>query len=136
MCFLWLRHRNYESLQIVVLLLQACLLGSLGLIRTLLLQQLHTCRPQQDCQFWLFVSLFACCLKTGSVASCLRERYRCFLNPVLKRRFSNLFVFQLLPFRIALLLLTLYKSYVSQSGVSICDPNGRKVELVFVKRHF
>ena len=32
---------HYQSLQIVVLLLQACLLGSLALSRTLLLQQLH-----------------------------------------------------------------------------------------------
>ena len=36
----------------------------------------------------------------------------------------------------ALLLLALYKSYVSQSDVSIFDPNGRKVELVFVRRRF
>ena len=32
-----------------------------------------------------------------------------------------------------MLLLALYKSCVSQSGVSIYDPNGHKVELVFVK---
>ena len=35
-----------------------------------------------------------------------------------------------------MLLLALYKSYVSQSGVSIFYPNGRKVELVFVRRRF
>ena len=63
---------HYQSLQIVVLLLQACLLGSLGLSRTLLLQQLH--RLQQDRRFRLFASLFRGCLKTASVASCLRER--------------------------------------------------------------
>ena len=35
-----------------------------------------------------------------------------------------------------MLLLALYKSYVSQSGVSIFDPNGHEVELVFVRRRF
>ena len=41
----------------------------------------------------------------------------------LKRRFGDLFIFLFLRFRIefALLLLVLYKSYVSQSGVSIFD---------------
>ena len=33
-----------------------------------------------------------------------------------------------------MLLLALYKSYVSPLGVSIFYPNGRKVELVFVRR--
>ena len=63
---------HYQSLQIVVLLLQACLLGSLALSRTSLLQKLH--RLQQDRRFRLFASLFSSCLKTDSVASCLRER--------------------------------------------------------------
>ena len=63
---------RYQSLQIVVLLLQACLLGSLALSRTLLLQQLH--RLQQDRRFRLFTSLFSCCLKTDSVASLLGKQ--------------------------------------------------------------
>ena len=37
---------HYQSLRIIVLLLQTCLLGSEALSRTLLLQQLH--RLQQD----------------------------------------------------------------------------------------
>ena len=40
---------HYLSLRIIVLLLQTCLLGSEGLSRTLLLQQLH--RLQQDRRF-------------------------------------------------------------------------------------
>ena len=58
-----------------------------------------------------------------------------FLIPFpLKRRFGDLFVFLFLRFRIefVLLLLALYKSYVSQWGVRIFDPNGHKVGLVFV----
>ena len=43
---------HYQCLQIVILLLQACLLGSLALSRTLLLQQLH--RLQQDRRFLLY----------------------------------------------------------------------------------
>ena len=75
--FLWLRRiialsSHYQSLQIVALLLQAFLLGSLALSHTLLLQQLH--RLQQGRQFRLFASLFSCCLKTNSVASFLREK--------------------------------------------------------------
>ena len=57
---------HYQSLQIVVLLLQAYLLGSLALSRTMLLQQLQWL--QQDRRFQLFTSLFSCCLKTDSVA--------------------------------------------------------------------
>ena len=63
---------HYQSLQIVVLLLQACILGSVALSRTLLLQQLH--RLEQDRQFRLFTSLFSCCLKTDSVASLLGKQ--------------------------------------------------------------
>ena len=49
----------------------------------------------------------------------------------LKRRFGDLFKFLFFRFRIefALLLLALYKSYISQPGDSIFDPNGRKVEV-------
>ena len=43
---------HYQSLQIVVLLLQACLLGSLAFSRTLLLQQLQWL--QQDRRFRLY----------------------------------------------------------------------------------
>ena len=43
---------HYQSLQIVVLLLQACLFGSLALSCTLLLQQLQWL--QQDRQFRLY----------------------------------------------------------------------------------
>ena len=59
---------HYQSLQIVVLLLQACL----ALSWTLLLQQLH--RLQQDRRFRLFTSLFSYCLKTDSVASLLGKQ--------------------------------------------------------------
>ena len=69
-----------QNFQIVVLLLQTCLFGSLTLSCTLLLQPLQWL--QQDRRFRLFASLFSCCLKTDSVASCLRERWRCFLNSV------------------------------------------------------
>ena len=96
---------HYQSLQIVVLLLQACLLGSLALSRTLLLQQLQGRSP-------------------NSV-------------PVEKTVWRP---FYILVFAVwiefAMLLLALYKSYVSQSGVSIFYQNGRKVELVFVRMRF
>ena len=62
---------HYQSLRIIVLLLQTCLLGSEALSRTLLLQQLH--RLQQDRRFRLFANLFRCFLKTDSVTSFLRE---------------------------------------------------------------
>ena len=54
----------------------------------------------------------------------------------LKRRFADHFISYFLRFRIefALLLLALYERYISQSGVSIFDPNGREAELVFVRR--
>ena len=61
---------HYQSLRILVLLLQTCLLGSEALSHTLLLQQLHSL--QQDRRFRLFASLF-CFLKTDSVAGFLRE---------------------------------------------------------------
>lgn len=35
-----------------------------------------------------------------------------------------------------MLLLALYRRYISQSGVSIFDPDGRKIEFVFVRRRF
>ena len=83
---------HYQSLQIVVLLLQACLLGSLALSRTLLLQKLH--RLQQDRRFRLFTSLFSCYLKTDSVASLLGNSRDVFSIPFpLKRRFGDLFIF-------------------------------------------
>ena len=74
---------HYQSLQIVVLLLQACLLGSLALSRTSLLQQMH--RLQQNRQFRLFASLFSCCLNEdrqccklleGKVGMFFQFRYR------------------------------------------------------------
>ena len=79
MWFLW-SASHYQSLQIAVLLLQVCLLGSLALSRTLLLQHLHSL--QQDRRFRFLASLFSCCLKTDNVASCLRYRQRCLLNSV------------------------------------------------------
>ena len=62
---------HYQSLRIIVLLLQTCLLGSEALSRTLLLQQLH--RLQQDRRFRLSASLF-CFLKTDGVASFLGKQ--------------------------------------------------------------
>jgi len=67
---------HYQRLQIIVLLLQA----GFGDCCTLLQQQLQWL--QQDRRSRLFASLFSCCLKTDSVASCLREKKRCFLNSV------------------------------------------------------
>ena len=59
-CVAFVVASHYQSLQIVVLLLQACLLGSLALLRTLLVQQLQWL--QQDRGSWLFTRLFSCCL--------------------------------------------------------------------------
>ena len=65
---------HYHSLQIIVLLLQACLFGSLALSRTLLMQQLQWLQQDRRFRSTLYASLFSCCLKTDSVARCLRER--------------------------------------------------------------
>ena len=69
---------HYQSLRIIVLLLQTCLLGGEALSSTLLLQQLH--RLQQDRRFRLFASLFSCSLKTDSVSSFLRETVEMFFQ--------------------------------------------------------
>ena len=80
-----------QSLHIVVLLLQACLLGTLrALSRTLLLQQLH--RLQQAvstlCESLqlLFEDRECCMLLEGKVEMFSQL-------PPLKRRFGNLFIF-------------------------------------------
>ena len=67
---------HYQSLRIIVLLSQTCLLGSEALSRTLLLPQLH--RLQQDRRFRLFASLLSCFLKTDTVARFLRETVEMF----------------------------------------------------------
>ena len=113
------------------------LLGSEALSRTLLLQQLH--RLQQGRRFRLFASLLSCFLKTDTVASFLRETVEMFSQFRFRqeKRFGDLFIFYFLRFRIelALLLLALYKSYVSQSSVSIFDPNSGVEEEYFNLRY-
>ena len=77
-CVVFVIASHYQSLRIIVLLLQTCLLGSEVLSPTLLLQQLHMHRLQQDRRFRLFASLVSCFLKTDSVASFLRETVEMF----------------------------------------------------------
>ena len=81
---------HYQNLQIVVLLLQACLSDSLALSRTLLLQQLQWL--WQDRRFRLYASLFSCCLKTVLQVAWGKGRDVFSIPFPLKRRFGDLFI--------------------------------------------
>ena len=103
---------HYQSLRIIVLLLQTCLSG----------------RLQQDRRFRLFASLFCCFLKTECCKFLKGNSRDVFSIPFpLKGGFGDLFIFWFLRFRIefALLLLALYKGlYVSQFRSKFGDRRG------------
>ena len=123
---------HYQSLQILALLLQACLNGSLELSHTLW-QQLQWL--QQDRWFRLYTRVSSAVVWRQTVLHIAWGNGRdVFSIPFpLKRWFGDLY-----PNFCGLgsSLHCSYKSYVSQSGVIFFDPKGGEVELVFVRRRF
>ena len=83
---------HYQSLQIVGLLLQACLLGSLALSGTLLLEQLQWI--QQDRRFRLYTRVSSVVVWKQTVLQVAWGKGRVvFSSPFpLKRRFGDLFI--------------------------------------------
>ena len=123
---------HYQSLQILALLLQACLNGSLELSHTLW-QQLQWL--QQDRWFRLYTRVSSAVVWKRKVLQVAWGKGRDIfsIKTVWRPFYTLIFVVQ---DRICIAPIALYKSYVSQSGVSIFDQNGCKVELVFVRRRF